>query len=132
MKQKNFKPKQAFRFRRFARKNYAVFNSLHKVINTGVVAGCMLAFAATTGTSAQNRISAIRDSIPEQELEELIVAGSKAELTMNQTAKLVTIISRDDIARQPVESVSDLLKSIVGLDVRQRGFIGRRGAWRHF
>ena len=85
MKQKNFKQKQAFRFRRFARKNYAVFNSLHKVINTGVVAGCMLAFAATTGTSAQNRISVIRDSIPEQELEELIVAGSKAELTMNQT-----------------------------------------------
>lgn len=121
MKQKNFKQKQAFRFRRFARKNYAVFNSLHKVINTGVIAGCMLAFAAVTGTSAQNRISVIRDSIPEQELEELVVAGSKAELTMNQTAKLVTVITGDEIARQPVESVSDLLKTIVGLDVRQRG-----------
>lgn len=121
MKQKNFKQKPAFRFRRFARKNYAVFNSLHKVINTGVVAGCMLAFAATTETSAQSRIAAIRDSIPEQELEELIVAGSKAELTMNQTAKFVTVITGDEIARQPVESVSDLLKSIAGLDVRQRG-----------
>ncbi|GHT61026.1 hypothetical protein AGMMS50239_11080 [Bacteroidia bacterium] len=121
MKQKNFKLTQAFRFRRFARKNYAVFNSLHKVINTGVIAGCMLTFAATTETAAQSQISAVRDSIPGQELEELIVMGSKAELTMNQTAKLVTIITSDEIARQPVESVSDLLKSIVGLDVRQRG-----------
>ena len=121
MKQKNFKLTQALRFRRFARKNYAVFNSLHKVINTGVIAGCMLTFAATTETAAQSRVSAIRDSIPEQELEEIIVTGSKAELTLNQTAKLVTIITRDEIARQPVESVSDLLKSIVGLDVRQRG-----------
>jgi iron complex outermembrane receptor protein len=121
MKQKDFKLKQALRFRRFARKNYAVFNSLHKVINTGVIAGCMLTFAATTGAAAQNRISAIGDSIPEQELEELIVTGSKAELTMNQTAKIVTVITRDEIARQPVESVSDLLKTIVGLDVRQRG-----------
>ena len=121
MKQKNLKLSQAFRFRRFARKNYAVFNSMHKVINTGVIAGYMLTFAAITETAAQNQVSAIRDSIPEQELEELIVTGSKAELTLNQTAKLVTIITRDEIARQPVESVSDLLKSIVGLDVRQRG-----------
>jgi iron complex outermembrane receptor protein len=121
LKQENFKQKQAIRFRRFARKNYAVFNSLHKVINTGVIAGCMLTFAATTETAAQSRVSAIRDSIPEQELEELIVTGSKAELTLNQTAKVVTVITGGEIARQPVESVSDLLKTIVGLDVRQRG-----------
>jgi iron complex outermembrane receptor protein len=121
MQQTNFQLKGAFRFRRFARKNYAVFNSLHKVVNTGVIAGCMLTFAASTDTAAQNPISAVRDSIPEQELEELIVTGSKAELTMAQTAKVVTVITKNEIARQPVESVSDLLKSIVGLDVRQRG-----------
>jgi iron complex outermembrane receptor protein len=121
MKQNKFNRIQVIGFRRFTRKNYAVFNSLHKVINTRVIAGCMLAFAATTETAAQNRISAVGDSIPEQELEELIVTGSKAELTLNQTARLVTIITQDEIARQPVESISDLLKNIVGLDVRQRG-----------
>ncbi|GHU79540.1 TonB-dependent receptor [Bacteroidia bacterium] len=121
MKQKFLNLKQASRFRRFARKNYAVFNSLHKVINTGVIASCMLTFAAVAETAAQSQVSAVRDSIPERELEELIVTGSKAELTLSQTAKLVTIITRDEIARQPVESVSDLLKTIVGLDVRQRG-----------
>ncbi|MDR0733478.1 MAG: TonB-dependent receptor [Dysgonamonadaceae bacterium] len=124
MKQKILTQKQAFRFRRFARKSYAVFNSLHKVINTGVIAGCMLTFAAATETTAQNRTALAPDSIPEQELEELIVTGSKAELTMSQTAKPVTIITRDEIARQPAESVADLLKSIVGMDVRQRGANG--------
>jgi iron complex outermembrane receptor protein len=122
MNRKKFKLKQAFRFKRFARKNYAVFNSLHKVVNTGVIASCMLVFAATTETAAQSQAVAARDTVlPEQELDELVVTASKADLTMNQVAKLVTVITREEIARQPVESVSDLLKTVVGLDVRQRG-----------
>jgi iron complex outermembrane receptor protein len=81
----------------------------------------MLTFAHATSVSAQVQLSVIRDSIPEQALEELIVSSSKAELTLSQSAKLVTVITRDEIARQPVQSIQDLLKNVVGLDVRQRG-----------
>jgi len=118
---KNFKQKQAYRFKRFARKAYSAFNSMHRVVNIGVVTGCVLTMVHTTETSAQKQTDVNRDSIPEQALDELVVTGSKAELTLNQTAKIVTIITRDEIARQPVQSVQDLLKNIVGLDVRQRG-----------
>ncbi|GHU82823.1 hypothetical protein FACS189415_3930 [Bacteroidia bacterium] len=94
------------------------------MVSIGVITGCMLTFAHATEAAAQNQPSLIRDSIPEQELEEATVTSSRAELTLNQTAKLVAVITRDEIARQPVESVQDLLKNVVGLDVRQRGSNG--------
>ncbi|MCL1934544.1 MAG: TonB-dependent receptor [Candidatus Azobacteroides sp.] len=123
MKQKKIETRQAYRFKRFAHRAYAVFNSMHKVVSIGVVTSCMLTFAHVTQTSAQENRS-VQTPVPEQELEELVVTSSKAELTFNQTAKSVTVITREEIARQPAQSIQDLLKSIVGLDVRQRGANG--------
>ncbi|MDR2843521.1 MAG: TonB-dependent receptor [Candidatus Symbiothrix sp.] len=124
MKQKQFVNRQAYRFRKFVQKSYAAFNSMHKVVNIGVMSGCMLTFAHATETAAQNPMATTRDSIPEQAIEEVVILSSKAELTLNQTAKIVTVITREEIARQPVESLQDLLKNVVGLDVRQRGSNG--------
>ena len=124
MKQKAFRNEQAYRFKRFVRKAYAAYNSMHKAVTIGVISGGMLTFVHATETIAQSQPSTMQDSLPEQELDELIVTSSKAELTLNQTAKLVTVITKDEIARQPVQSVQDLLKSVVGLDVRQRGSNG--------
>jgi iron complex outermembrane receptor protein len=125
MKQTVFISKRAYRFKRFARRTYAVFNSMHKVVSIGVISGCMLTFAHATQTKAQSQAAAtVRDSVPEKELGELVVTSSKAELTLNQTAKLVTVISREEIERQPVLSIQDLLETVVGLDVRQRGSNG--------
>ncbi|MDR0866533.1 MAG: TonB-dependent receptor [Candidatus Symbiothrix sp.] len=123
MKQTVFHSKRAHRFKRFARKSYAAFNSMHKVVNIGVVAGFVLTFAHATQSSAQAQTAAARDTIAEQEreLDELLVTSSKAELTLNQTAKLVTVITREEIERQPAGSIPDLLKNRVGVDVRQRG-----------
>ena len=123
MIQNNLENRRTFRFKRFARRNYAVFNSMHKVVTIGVLTCSMLTFANATQTYAQETPS-VRSAIPEHELEEVVVLSSKAELTFNQTAKLVTVITREEIARQPVQSIQDLLKNIVGLDVRQRGANG--------
>ncbi|MDR1762736.1 MAG: TonB-dependent receptor [Dysgonamonadaceae bacterium] len=132
MKQNNLMKRKAFRFKRFVRKSYAAFNSMHKMVNIGVVAGCTLTFAASTGASAQSRTIASRQdsiaqsdlTVPERDLDEITVSATRAGLTLNQTAKIVAIISREEIERQAVESVQDLLKSVVGADVRQRGANG--------
>ncbi|MDR0541249.1 MAG: TonB-dependent receptor [Dysgonamonadaceae bacterium] len=122
MKEKQFLPKRRYRFKRFARKAYSAFNSMHKVVNIGVVAGCVLTFAHATQASAQGRAVAAPDSTGrERELNELVVTSSKAELTLRQTAKLVTVITRAEIERQPAQTLADLLKNVVGVDVRQRG-----------
>ncbi|GHT40919.1 hypothetical protein AGMMS49965_09920 [Bacteroidia bacterium] len=125
MKQKKFNAQQTFRFKRFARKAYAAFNSMHKAVNIGVVGGLVLSLAHTTSTSAQAQTVATNDAIgDDQPLDEVVVTSSKAELTLNQTAKIVTVITREEIARQPAASIPDLLKNIAGVDVRQRGANG--------
>jgi hypothetical protein len=45
MQKKRAMNAQAIRFKQFSRKAYSVFNSLHKVVNTGVVSSSVLLFA---------------------------------------------------------------------------------------
>ena len=66
------------------------------------------------------------DSLGRQEvkLDEVLVTGSRAPLTALQSAKIVTVISRDDIQRAEASSINDILKLATGVDVRQRGGFG--------
>ncbi len=122
MKQKLLIKNKAFRFKRFARKTYSAFNSMHKMVNIGVLSGAMLTFASVTETAAQtSKNKNQQDSIPEQKLEEVIVTSSKGSLTQSQMAQIVTVITRTEIEQAPVQSIQDLLKYISGIDVRQRG-----------
>ncbi len=123
MKQKLFpKTGSKYRFRRFTRKAYSVFNSMHKAVSIGVLSTCTIFSAqsvTTTNQSSERVLSS--DSIPGHELGEVTVTAAKAELTLKQAAKFVTVITKDEIARQPAQSIQDLLKTVAGVDVRQRG-----------
>lgn len=87
----------------------------------------MLTFAHVTQTAAHSRnIIQHEDSIPdsEKELEEVVVTSSKTGLPIGQASRLVTVISTKEIERRPAQSIQDLLKSVAGLDIRQRGSNG--------
>ncbi len=122
MNQKKFCESHVYRFRRFVNRAYGAFFSMHKVVNIGVLTGCVLTFANTTETSAQSTLQ-LDDTqkVTEKELEEVTVTASRVELSINQTAKLVTVITRDEIQRAPVQSIQDLLNYAAGIDVLQRG-----------
>lgn len=122
MKQNYLKSPTAFRFKRFGHKAYSAFNSMHRIVNIGVVVGCVLTFAHSTDAAAQT-VSASQpsDRMTEKELDEVVVTGSRIELPVNQTAKLVTVITRDEIQRAPIQSIEDLLNYVAGIDVQQRG-----------
>ncbi|MDU1903878.1 MAG: TonB-dependent receptor [Dysgonomonas sp.] len=122
MNQKRFSESKAFRFKRFGHKAYSAFNSMHKVVNIGVITGCMLTFANTGEASAQvARVSEETEKIAEKELNEVTVTASRIEVPIEQAAKLITVISREDIQRAPVQSIQDLLNYAAGIDVLQRG-----------
>ncbi|MDD4433655.1 MAG: TonB-dependent receptor plug domain-containing protein, partial [Macellibacteroides fermentans] len=113
---------QALRFRRFARKNFAVFCSLHKVVNIGVITASTLLFALPDTAQAQE---VIKHAASEEEtsvsLDEVEVTASRAPMALNQAARIVTVISAREIAAAPVTSIQDLLEYAAGVDVRQRG-----------
>lgn len=122
MNQKKFFESGAFRFKRFGNRAYSAFNSMHKVVNIGVVTTCILTFANAGEASAQVvRVSEETEKITEKELNEVTVTASRIEVPIEQAAKLVTIISREEIQQAPVQSIQDLLNYAAGIDVLQRG-----------
>ena len=52
------------------------------------------------------------------------VTGSRVPLTLGEAARIVTVLSREDIQAAAVQSINELLKYAVGVDVRQRGDLG--------
>lgn len=121
MKQKQFSNGKAYRFKRFARKAYSAFNSMHKVVNTGVVVTAMLTFANVSPIAAQVSVEKSDSGISEKELDEVTVTASRIETSANQAARLVTVITKAEIDRLPVQSIQDLLIYAAGVDVVQRG-----------
>ncbi len=121
MKQKHFYHEQAFRFRKFMRKRYAAFSSLKKVVNIGVVAGCVLTSMHVSTSKAQTVAGEQQQKELEEELEEVMVTASRLEMPLSQTAKLVTVISKEQVSQAPVRSIQDLLVYVANIDVIQRG-----------
>jgi vitamin B12 transporter len=121
MKGKQFFMGQTHRWKHFDRKNYSAFRSLNKEVTIGVLATATLLFANPRSVSAQKTAP---QQIRTYELGEVEVTGTRVPLTELKSAKMVTVLSRSDIARAGVHSVNDLLKYATGVDVRQRGGYG--------
>lgn len=69
-----------------------------------------------------------QDIIPEADsvytLESVSVTGSRVPITLNQSARMVTVLDSVALATMPASSINDILKFAVGVDVRQRGVMG--------
>ena len=128
---RQFNQRKAIRFRQFSRKGYALFACLGRVVTIGVLSVATLRSAAVTtdSVSVVGDVYVVGDSVantPDKEatLDDVEVTGSRAPLALGQAARMVTVLSRDDIQAAPVQSINDLLKMAVGVDVRQRGPLG--------
>lgn len=123
----NYNQRKAIRFRHFSRKGYALFACVGRVVTIGILSVATLQSASAAEVSAKESDTATTDSIPttkEAQLDDVEVTGSRAPLANGQAARMVTVLSRDEIQAAPVQSINDLLKYAVGVDVRQRGPIG--------
>ena len=114
-------------FHRFSRGGYAVFASLHRQVRIGVLTVGMLTSVNLPKVAAAQPLSTAADSTAvatDEELTEVTVAGTMTPLTALQSARIVGVITRQQIESSAVQTVNDLLKLAVGVDVRQRGGFG--------
>ena len=113
-------------FRQFGNKGYSLFACLGREVVCSVLSVATLTYASAESVSTDPVVtdSAAMMTASERMLDEVCVTGSRAPLTKSQAARMVTVLDRADIAQVPVQSVNDLLKYAVGVDVRQRGPIG--------
>ena len=119
--------REALRFKHFTRRSYALFNCVGREVLICTLSVATLSHAKADGISTKPAAQAVpADSLGQEEvkLDEVTVTGSRAPLTALQSAKIVSVISRDDIQRAEAASVNDLLKLATGVDVRQRGGFG--------
>ena len=118
--------RQRLVFRHFGNKGYSLFSCLGREVVCSVLSVATLTYASAESVSTKPVVS---DSVStttarEMMLDEVSVTGSRAPLTKSQAARMVTVLDRQQIAQAPVQSINDLLKYAVGVDVRQRGAIG--------
>ncbi len=124
---RQFNQRKALRFRQFTRKGYALFACLGRVVTIGVLSVATLESATAAHrhvSTDEERVDSMQVMQKEATLDDVEVTGSRAPLALGQAARMVTVLSREEIQAAPVQSINDLLKMAVGVDVRQRGPIG--------
>ncbi|MCR4921875.1 MAG: TonB-dependent receptor [Bacteroidaceae bacterium] len=126
--EQRFFKKKAVKWHRFENRGYCAFASLKRVVCIGILSASTLSIAAkaqeTQGGSATQQPVHEGDEQEEQRLDELTVSGSMAPLSLLQSARIVGVLSREDIQQSGAQSVNDLFKLAPGVDVRQRGGFG--------
>lgn len=124
MFRQRFNSREALRFKHFSHRSYALFGCVGKEVIICTLSVATLTHAKASGISTRETLAT--DSLGHQEvkLDEVVITGSRAPLTALQSAKVVSVITRDDIHRAEAQSVNDILKLATGVDVRQRGGFG--------
>lgn len=114
----NPKDSQRRFFRRFSRKNYAVFNTMHCIVH---ISSLLTVYTLIVNPG---KISAQTDSIlalKTMQLEEVEIIGQKGPAILEELPRLVTVISSKETEFASAHSVIDLLGFVANVDLRQRG-----------
>jgi iron complex outermembrane receptor protein len=122
MKRITFKNKSVMAFRRWSSKSYAVFNTIGRevkilslVVTYFSVLGSVQVFAQIdTDTTVSKRV----------DLNEVQVTASRTPALYSETGRVVTVITKKEIEKLPVQSIDGLLRYAAGVDIRQRGPLG--------
>lgn len=118
MKQKKLIKSKPLVFRRWNNRAYAVFNSLKK----SIVIGCLMIAYLSTATLKQANATSDTSAVSKNyDLETIDINAEQQPETYSGISRVVATITRSEIERAAVSSVSDLLEFASNIDVRQRG-----------
>ena len=121
-----FNKRNSLKFNRFSNKRYALFAVLGREVLVGALSVATLSHAKAAGVSTEGTKvdSTLYKGGKAYELDAVSVTGSRAPMTVEQSPKIVSVITRDDIHRAAAQTINDVLKLATGVDVRQRGGFG--------
>jgi iron complex outermembrane receptor protein len=109
---------ELFTFKRWGGKSYSLFNAIKREVRIGVL------LAVYTTVAHPEFVFAQTDSMKvskEYNLDEVEVSAQRAPVAFSQAARIISVISREEIEAAPVQSIQDLLEYALSVDVRQRG-----------
>lgn len=107
-------------FKRWTRKAYAVFNSLHVCVKIGALCTAYTILVSPERGFAQTDSTLFR----EIDLDEVEISAEAAPDVFAPAGRTITLVQRTDIERAAVQSLTDMLESVPNIDLRQRGPYG--------
>ncbi|MDR3184904.1 MAG: TonB-dependent receptor, partial [Prevotellaceae bacterium] len=120
MKRKTKRKQFDFCFRRWTRKSYGAFASMHKVVKVGVI---QISFSIITmnllTAFAQDTLTSVRTLT----LDEVVVSGQRDD-ALPSVARTIAVVTRTEVEAAPSPTLSDFLRTLPAIDLRQRGPLG--------
>jgi vitamin B12 transporter len=117
---------QVTTFRKFGRKGYSIFQSMHKIVRIGCLSTSYLLFALPSNAESRSLIVSpdTINSMKNIDIEAVVVSAQRVPVAFSQVARIVKVIGKEEIQSAPVQSLQDLLRYALNVDVRQRGNLG--------
>lgn len=121
-----FNKRKRLKFTHFTNKGHALFSVLGKEVIVGMLSVATLTHANAEGisTKVEKADSSLCKGGKAYELDVVSVTASKVPMTEEQSPKIVTVITHEDIHRAAAQTINDVLKLATGVDVRQRSGFG--------
>lgn len=119
----NIKISRVAVWNRYSRHSNAAFLSMGRVVKIGVLTVAMVQTSQLCAQTDQT-VQQVQRTEQENAMAEVTVSGTMTPLTEMQQVRIVEVITRDEINRAAGTTVNDILKSVAGIDVRQRGAFG--------
>jgi vitamin B12 transporter len=108
-------------FKKWSGDKWAVFNTLHREIKIGILAAVYFTTLGYHQTLANTESDSISSKIT---LNEIQVSGKRAPGIYQETGRQIAVISREQIDKLPAQSIQGLLRTALGVDIRERGPLG--------
>lgn len=118
MQNKNNGKKQPICFKQWTRKAYGIFNSLHREIKIATLVLSYTLLVRPVAAKAQGDTVKVAEKY---EIETVEVPGQRGPGVYSQAARVVSVITRAEIAAAPVASIQDVIGYALNADVRTRG-----------
>ena len=108
-------------FKKWSGDKWAVFNTLHREIKIGILTAAYFTTLGYHQTFANTESDSISSKIT---LNEIQVSGKRAPGIYQETGRQIAVISREQIDKLPAQSIQGLLRTALGVDIRERGPLG--------
>ncbi|MFA8449738.1 MAG: TonB-dependent receptor plug domain-containing protein [Bacteroidales bacterium] len=107
-----------FYFKRWSRKPFALFKVLGKEVKICALSVGIASVSVPFELDAQNDTTFLDR---QRNLDEVVVSAQRSPVVYSKIARVVEVIDKNEIQNLPVQSVNELLRYALSLDVRQRG-----------
>jgi len=121
MEIKSFNAQKSLTFKRWARKGFSLFRMLKNIVRIGVLATVYLNSSAAIlvdNVLLNTDTLKVNSSI---ELEEIEIGASRAPGIFSEAARIVTVLTREELKKKPAANLPEALRQFQGVDIRQRG-----------